>query len=68
MSLADKIGRANDAAQARHTVKAGDRVTQGFGASGGHTTEGGYEYVAPNGQWVYTDKGAAKNNSQPPRA
>ncbi|MDD7250578.1 MAG: phage tail tape measure protein [Prevotellaceae bacterium] len=68
MSLADKIGRANDAAQARHTVKAGDRVAQGFGASGGHTTEGGYEYVAPNGQWVYTDKGAAKNNSQPPRA
>lgn len=65
MDLADKIGRANDAAQARHTVKTGDKVSDsdGFAGNGGHTTEGGYEYVGQNGNWQYTEKGAARHNA-----
>lgn len=65
MDLADKIATADQAAQARHTVRAGDVVSDsdGFSRIGGHTTEGGYEYVNDSGNWVYTDKGAAKHNS-----
>lgn len=59
MRLADKIATANEQANARHKVKAGDEVK---GSS--HTTEGGYEELGSDGKWRYTEKGAARNNSQ----
>lgn len=58
MQLADKIQAADAAANSRHRVKAGDVVR---GST--HTTEGGYEEVNASGNWVYTEKSAAKNNS-----
>lgn len=60
--LASRIAAADEAAQARHPkVKAGDRSKAGdFGR--GHTTEGGKERVDQNGNWVYTEKGAAEAN------
>ncbi len=59
IDLADKIQTANDAANARHHVNAGDVVP---GSS--HTTEGGYEAVGNDGNWRYTDKGAARENTK----
>ncbi len=64
MDLADKIATADQAAQARHTVKSGQKSEAGEFSPSGHTTDGGYEFVGANGDWVYTDKGAAKHNSQ----
>lgn len=58
IDLADKIQTANDAANARHHVNAGDVVP---GSS--HSTEGGYEAVDNSGNWRYTDKGAARENA-----
>lgn len=64
MDLADKISTADDAAQKRHTVKSGMKSESGEFSPSGHTTDGGYEFVGANGDWVYTEKGAAKHNSQ----
>lgn len=58
INLADKIQTANDAANARHHVSTGD-VVQGSS----HTTQGGYEEVGNDGNWRYTDKGAARQNA-----
>lgn len=59
ISLADKIQTANDAANARHHVNTGDVVP-----GGSHTIQGGYEEVGNDGNWHYTDKGAARENSK----
>ena len=58
ISLADKIQMANDAANARHHVNTGDVVP-----GGSHTIQGGYEEVGNDGNWHYTDKGAARANA-----
>ena len=58
ISLADKIQTANDAANARHHVNTGDVVP-----GGSHTIQGGYEEVGNDGNWHYTDKGAARANA-----
>lgn len=59
INLADKIQIANDAANARHHVNTGDIVP-----GGSHTTQGGYESVGNDGNWHYTDKGAARQNAK----
>jgi len=58
IDLADKIQTSNDAANARHHVNTGDIVP-----GGSHTTQGGYENVENDGNWHYTDKGAARQNA-----
>ena len=58
MSLIDKLNEKNSEANKRHHVNVGD-VVQG----GSHSTQGGYEEVGPDGNWHYTEKGAARQNA-----
>lgn len=58
MGLIDKLNEKNSEANKRHHVNVGD-VVQG----GSHSTQGGYEEVGPDGNWHYTEKGAARQNA-----
>ena len=66
MDLADEIARGDEEYRQQNTVQPGERVRRDgeFSVTGGHTVNGGNEYVNSGGAWVYTDKGAALHNSR----
>ena len=65
MDLADEIARGDEEYRQQNTVQPGERVRRDgeFSVTGGHTVNGGNEYVNSGGHWVYTDKGAAQHNA-----